>query len=358
MIQSADADLRKTVTSPSPTILSSREITLHLTGLVLLLGLLGLWYWLSTGARVVPTLIEMLKDDDPSTRIVAAEQLGQIGPAAKAAIPQLVNQATEDGSQHANTTASTALKWIDLAASRRVMTHFAMRLQDSDVQQRRTACAVLGSLGPVAKPAVPALLTATHDADALVRRNALIALAGIGIPPGPVGMALLAGLHDSSSLVRQTAVAQFAFTVPVSEDAAAALTPLLNDADKSIATLARTALDKPKAGDAAHLESLGMMLGHSSARDYALHQLAQLGPAARDALTPILPLLDDDHPLIRYLAVETLAGMGPGAQAALVSLKQRRDSDPIVQAAMTDAVATLESEIAPSPVSAAGATPP
>jgi len=347
-----------TDTTTSSTLLTAREITLHLTGLVLLLGLLGLWYWLSTGARVVPTLIEMLKDDDPSTRIVAAEQLGQIGPAAKAAIPQLVNQATEDGSQHANTTASTALKWIDLAASRRVMTHFAMRLQDSDVQQRRTACAVLGSLGPVAKPAVPALLTATHDADALVRRNALIALAGIGIPPGPVGMALLAGLHDSSSLVRQTAVAQFAFTVPVSEDAAAALTPLLNDADKSIATLARTALDKPKAGDAAHLESLGMMLGHSSARDYALHQLAQLGPAARDALTPLLPLLDDDHPLIRYLAVETLAGMGPGAQPALVSLKQRRDSDPIVQAAMTDAVATLESGIAPSPVSAAGATPP
>ena len=101
-----------------------------------------------------------------------------------------------------------------------------------------------------------------------------------------------------------------------------------------------------------------MMLGHSTARDYALHQLAQLGPAARDALTPILPLLDDDHPLIRYLAVETLAGMGPGAQPALVSLKQRRDSDPIVQAAMTDAVATLESGIAPSSVSAAGATPP
>ena len=113
------------------------------------------------------------------------------------------------------------------------MTHFIPRLQDTDVQQRRTACAILGSLGPVAKPSVPALVAATHDADALVRRNALTALATIGIPSGAVGTAVLAGLRDSSSLVRQTAVAQFAFTVPVSEEAAAALTPMVNDQDKA-----------------------------------------------------------------------------------------------------------------------------
>lgn len=344
------------VTTSSPTILTAREIKLHLLGLVLVLSLLGLWYWLSTGARVVPTLMEMLKDDDPSTRIVAAEQLGQIGPAARAAIPHLFNQATQDGSQHANTTAATALKWIDLSASRRVMTHFVTRLQEKDVQQRRTACAVLGSLGPVAKPAVPALVAATHDADALVRRNALTALANIGIPSGAVGTALLAGLRDSSSLVRQTAVAQFAFTVPVSEEAAAVLTSMVNDQDKGIATLARTAVEKPKAGDAAHIESLGMMLGHGTARDYALHQLAQLGPAATESLTPVLPLLDDDHPLIRYLAVETLAGMGQQAKQALSSLRQRRDSDPIIQAAIADAVAAIESGQTPAPGAAPGVT--
>jgi hypothetical protein len=158
--------VRMTGNASSPTVLTPREITLHLLGLVLFLGLLGLWYWLSTGARAVPTWIEMLQDDDPSTRIVAAEQLGQVGPAAKAALPQLLAQATRDGSQHANTTAATALKSIDLTAARQVMTHFIPRLQDQDAQQRRTACAVLGSLGPVAKPAVPALLAVAHDPDA------------------------------------------------------------------------------------------------------------------------------------------------------------------------------------------------
>ena len=110
-----------------------------------------------------------------------------------------------------------------------------------------------------------------------------------------------------------------------------------------LATLARTALDKPRAGDAAHIESLGMMLGHSSARDYALHQLAQLGPAASDALPPVLALLEDDHPLIRYLAAEAIGEMGPAARHALAALQLHQDSDPIVRAAITEAMSTIES---------------
>ena len=347
-----------TISSHSPTVLPPREIKLHLLGLVLFLGLLGLWYWLSTGARAMPTWIEMLQDDDPSTRIVAAEQLGQVGPAAKAALPQLLAQATGDGSQHANTTAATALKSIDLTAARQVMTHFIPRLQDQDAQQRRTACAVLGSLGPVAKPAVPALLALVHDLDELVRRNALMALASIGIPSPPIVAALLEGLRDSSSLVRQTAVTQFAFTIPLTQPVITALTPLLNDPNRSMATLARSALDKARPDDAAQLESLGMMVQHSGARDYALHQLAQLGPAAGDALLPVLPLLQDDRPFVRYLAVEAIGAMGPAAKQALQALQQRReDSDPVVREAVADAIAGIEAAMVPAASSEKAAHP-
>ncbi len=333
----------------SPTVLTPREIRLHLLGLVLFIALLALWYWLSTGARAVPTLIAMLQDDDPSTRIVAAEQLGQVGPPAQAAIPSLLAQAMRDGSQHANSTAAAALKSIDLTAARQVMTHLIPHLQDQDVQQRRTACAVLGSLGPVAKPAVPALLALEHDPDELVRRNALMALASIGIPSTPIVAALLDGLHDSSSLVRQTAVAQFAFTVPLTQPVITMLTPLLNDPDTSLATLARRALDKAQPDDAAQIESLGMMVQHSSARDYALHQLAQLGPAAGDALLPVLPLLQDDRPLIRYLAAETLGAMGPAAKLAIQPLQQRRDDpDPVVRDTIAGAIAAIEAAPVPA----------
>jgi HEAT repeat protein len=260
--------------SPSPTILSSREITLHLAGLAIFIVALALWYWSSTGARAVPTLIGMLTDDDPSTRIVAAEQLGLVGPAAAAAVPALLAQATRDGSQHANTTAATALKSIDLSAARIVMTHFIPRLQDPDVQHRRTAGAVLGSVGPIAKPAVLPLLAATNDSDELVRRNALTSLASIGIPSAPIAASLIAGLHAPSSLVRHTAVAQFSFTTPVPKEAEEPLKSLLADEDRAIAGLARIALDKPRPDDVSHIRSLTLMVEQSTARDYALHQHA------------------------------------------------------------------------------------
>ncbi len=347
-----------TGSASSPTVLTPREIKLHLLGLFMFIGLLGLWYWLSTGVRAVPTLIEMLQDDDPSTRIVAAEQLGQVGPAARAAIPRLLAQATEDGNQHANTTAAAALKSIDLTAARRVMTHFMPRLQEQDAQQRRTTCAVLGSLGPVAKPAVPALLAAGHDPDELVRRNALMALASIGIPSPPIVAALLDGLRDSSSLVRQTAVTQFAFTVPLTQPVVTAVTPLLNDPNRSIATLARSALDKARPDEATQLESLGLMVQHSAARDYALHQLAQLGPAAGDALLPVLPLLQDDRPLIRYLAAEAISAMGVAAKQALQPLRLRReDPDPVVREAVVEAIAGIEAAMAPAESSGKAARP-
>lgn len=342
----------------SPTVLASREIKLHLLGLVLFLVLLGLWYWLSTGARAVPTLIDMLQDDDPSTRIVAAEQLGQVGPAAQAALPRLLAQATNDGSQHANTTAAAALKSIDLTAARQVMTHFIPRLQDPDAQQRRTACAVLGSLGPVAKPAVPALLPLAHDSDELVRRNALMALANIGIPSPPIVAAVLEGLRDSSAVVRRTAASQFAFTIPLTQPVVTALTPLLSNPDRSMATLVRSALDKAKPDDATQLESLGMMVQHSAARDYALHQLAQLGPAAGDALLPVLPLLQDDRPLVRYLTAEAIGAMGVSAKQALQPLQQQRqDPDPVVREAVADAIAGIEGAMATAASSDKAARP-
>lgn len=72
----------------------------------------------------MPTLIEMLTDDDPSTRIVVAEQLGLVGPAANAAVPTHLAQAARDGTQDATTTAAASLKSIDWTAASVVTAHF------------------------------------------------------------------------------------------------------------------------------------------------------------------------------------------------------------------------------------------
>ena len=196
-------------------VLTKEQIALNLVGLAMLMALAAWWYWQSTGVAAVPALIEQLHDPDPSTRIIAADWLGHIGPEATAAVPSLLVLATQDAVQHANTTAAAALRHIDLAAARRVMAHYIPLLHAGDILSRRTAAAVIGELGPVGKPAVPSLIVLMRDPDELVRRNVLAALGNIGIPADEISKALFAGLRDPSVLVRQAAAAQFAFAVPL-----------------------------------------------------------------------------------------------------------------------------------------------
>ena len=76
--------------------MTPRQIGLHLGGLIVLIALLAAWYWQSTGARAVPALTESLRSDDAKVRIAAAQTLAEIGPDAKAAVPDLLNQALHD----------------------------------------------------------------------------------------------------------------------------------------------------------------------------------------------------------------------------------------------------------------------
>ena len=129
------------------------------------------------------------------------------------------------------------------------------------------------------------------------------------------------------------------------QEAEEPLKALLADPDKAIAGLARSALDKPKPDDVSHIQSLVLMVEQSTARDYALHQLAQLGHSAGQALPAIVSMLQDERPLVRYLAAETLVAMGPVAKEALSALKQQlHDADPVVRASIADALTAIESE--------------
>jgi HEAT repeat protein len=327
---------------PIPRVLSSREIKFQLLGLIGFIMLVALWYWFSTGARAVPRLIAQLQDSDVSSRIIAAEQLGQIGPAAAAATAALIRQATTDPVQHANTTAAAAVKSIDLTAARQVMNHYIPILHDPNAPLRRTACAVLGSLGPVAKPAVSALLGLAKDPDALVRRNALTALAAIGLPSAPITAALVAGLKDSESFVRHAVVAQFAFGYPMTAEATDALTPLVTDPDTTMATLAKTALERQTRDSPSEVQTLIMRAEQPMSREYALFQLARLGHTAVPAVPAIAPFLHDEHPLYRYLAAESLAAIGPGEHEARSALQQARDdADPVVRQSVAEAIAAI-----------------
>ena len=67
--------------------MTSRQIWLNLGGLGLLISLLGLVYWLNTGARAVPGLIEDLQSGDLQAQMLATEGLKGICLNARSTVP-------------------------------------------------------------------------------------------------------------------------------------------------------------------------------------------------------------------------------------------------------------------------------
>jgi HEAT repeat protein len=118
----------------------------------------------------VPGLLVTLKSEKAGERAGSARTLGEIGPAAKAAVGDL----------------GTALK-------------------DGDKEVRRCAAQALGDIGPAAASTAGALASALRDADWQVRRSAAYALGRLGT--GDVESALKAARDDKQEAVRNAAKA-------------------------------------------------------------------------------------------------------------------------------------------------------
>lgn len=323
--------------------MTSLQIGLNLGGLGVLIAFLGLTSWQHTGPRAVPGLIEQLKDEDTTARILAAQWLAKLGPDAKGALPALVDLALHDPNQDTSAAAATSIRTLDLQASRDVVTGYLPALWDANPEVRRKACVVLGSLGPVAKPAVASLITMLDDTDELVRERAVDALGTIGIPQTDVIAALTKAMHDQASIVRERAAAQFAFNIPVTVVSVSTLMELRNDPDKAVASLAQTALERADHKEDADVRNLVTLLERPGEKDYALQQLAQLGPDAAEAAPVLMAILKEDSlALNRYLAAEALRAIGPAAEEAVPDLiAALHDPDPIVIESAAEALEAI-----------------
>jgi HEAT repeat protein len=319
-----------------------RQIWLNLVGLGLLITLLGLVYWQHTGRRAVPGLMDQLRDHDANARILAAQWLAALGPDAMEALPALVDVALHDPDQDTGAAASAAVRTLDLHAAREIVTGYLPALWDANPEVRRKACMVLGSLGPVAKPAVASLMTMLDDTDEVVRERAVGALGTIGIPQEEIVNALIHAMHDPAAIVRHRAAAQFAFHVPVTVGAIPSLLELRHDRDKSVASLAALALERAGQRTRQDIDQLVALLERPGEKDYALQQLAQLGPEAADAAPVLIVVLKDSLALNRYLAAEALRAIGPAAEEAVPELSATlRDPDPIVTESAAEALAAI-----------------
>jgi HEAT repeat protein len=213
-------------------------------------------------------------------------------------------------------------------------------LEQADLQIRRNAAGSLGALGPLAKPAVPALLKALGDADDLVRDRVTRALGQIGFPERDVTAGLLRSLRDPVTFVRHTAISQISFGGTIPPDALPVLHELTKDSDRQIAQLATNALAREE--HPIQVSTLLMSLNSVGSRAYTLGQLAKLGPRAVEAVPSLIPLLTAEQPLDRYLAAITLEAIGPAAKEAEPSLRRALDDqEPVVREAATDALRAI-----------------
>ncbi len=327
--------------------MTSRQIYLNLGGLGMLIALLGFVYWQHTGARAVPGLIDDLQGTDVQAQALAAMHLGEIGPEAKPAVPILMALA-QSADSYVSSTAAGALPTIDLSAARTAMSQYVGSLSHVDLQVRRDAARALGALGPLAKPAVPALLKALGDSDELVRDHATRALGQIGIPSKDVTAGLLRSLHDPVSFVRHTAMSQIAFGGIISPETLPVLRKLTKDADRQIAQLATNALAREE--PPIQVSTLLMSLNTGGSRTYTLQQLAKLGPRAAEAVPSLIPLLAAEPALNRYLAAVTLEAIGPAARDAESPLRHRlEDHEPVVREAVVDALRAIGVTVEPVP---------
>jgi HEAT repeat protein len=319
-----------------------RRIALHLTALTALFAFLVVILWLHTGSRAVPGLIEQLHEPEPTARILAAERLTSLGHDARPALPALIETALHDPTQDASVAAATAIRSLDLQAARDVVNGSFPMLWDADAGVRRKACLVLGNLGPAAKPAVPSLITMLDDTDDSVREGAVAALGSIGIPQTEIVAALTKAMQDPVATVRYRAAAQFAVHVPVTAAAVPALVELRRDPDKSVAALADVALEHAGQNPRQDVSALMALLERPGEKDYALQQLAQLGPEAADAAPILVSVLKDALALNRYLAAEALRAIGPAAEEAVPELiAALHDADPVVRESAAEALESI-----------------
>jgi HEAT repeat protein len=191
-------------------------------------------------------------------------------------------------------------------------------LKDADEFVRQRAADALGSIGPNAAEAVPALAGALEDPDAVVRSSAAAALGSIGPNAAGAVPALADALKDRNEEVRQRAADALGSIGPNAAGAVPALADALKDRNEEV-------------------------------RQRAAGALGSIGPNAAEAVMALTDALKDRSEDVRQRAANSLNRiLGRGTIAEATEKAERAD-----QSASTldyDAVRGLEIAAPTTPV--------
>lgn len=179
---------------------------------------------LKTGrGRTIPTLVAALKDPEPE---VMANSLGGLVALGSAAVPEL-SKALAD--QHLQIPAAVALARIGPAA-KGALPALMSALKSDNPEFHREAHFALAALGPEAAAAVPSLIKCLEGDDPEAKYSAAYALGKVGPAAKSAITVLKANVRSDDEFLRLSSVWALLAIVPQDKELAEMAVPLLTDA--------------------------------------------------------------------------------------------------------------------------------
>ncbi len=245
---------------------------------------------LQAARDVVNGSFPMLWDPNAEVRRKACVVLGNLGPAAKPAVPSLITM-LDDTEEPVREGAVTALGSIGIPQAE-IVAALTQAMQDPAAAVRYRAAAQFAVHIPVTAAAVAALVELRHDPDKSVAALADVALEHAGQNPR----------HDVSALM--------------------ALLERPGEKDYALQRLAQLGRE---AADAAPILISVLKDPLALNRYLAAEALRSIGPAAEEAVPELIAALHDADPVVRESAAEALEAIGtPEAKEALNVLRREK----------------------------------
>jgi HEAT repeat protein len=257
--------------------------------------------------------LKALAGSDAAAQLQATDEIVDLGPTAKSAVPALTKA-----------------------------------LVSSDSKLQWHAARALSAIGPAAKDAVPALTTALKSSDPMVRGYAANALEGIGDASQPAASALAGLLSDKDADVRRAGMDAI-LGIHLKPEI---LVPILKQAleeesmDPSLVVPALNAL--AESGDAG-LQVLITELKNQKTQYWACLALTAAGPKAKAAVPELTQLAQSKRPIVRMQAIMALSEIGSDSKSATPALvKALSDNENSVRYAAAYAVGKIGAKEAAS----------
>ena len=200
---------------------------------------------------------------------------------------------------------------------------FIRALKDPDSNVRRDVSEALGTFGPIALPALDALVDSMlHDPHPNVRQNAVYAISELGVPATKVWPALIEASQDHEHHVRSSVL--LAMVKMDAERALPLLETAMNDLDKFWWTNISMSLNHngPRTATAVPVLLKLLREGEVGRKNDAAEALGKIGPPAQKAVPALIDALNNQYEAVRNPAALALGKIHSDPQIVVPALIQ------------------------------------